>query len=106
VWYPRCAIYWQTCYADDLKHVPLRRCLRKNVTLGAPRLEEIINVATTIKTPSLTVYLQPELSVSAELAKNVQQELAFTFLRTVTAAVEIWYDPDHLPIARRCHHRA
>ncbi|EEB86935.1 hypothetical protein MPER_15938, partial [Moniliophthora perniciosa FA553] len=28
------------------------------------------------------------------LAKNVQQELAYTSLRTVTAAVEIWYDPD------------
>ena len=28
------------------------------------------------------------------LAKNVQQELAFTSLRTVTAAVEIWYGPD------------
>ncbi|KAH9075609.1 beta and beta-prime subunits of DNA dependent RNA-polymerase [Lactarius deliciosus] len=58
----------------------------KNVTLGVPRLKEIINVATNIKTPSLTVYLQPELSISAELAKNVQQELAFTSLRTVTAA--------------------
>jgi len=44
----------------------------KNVTLGVPRLKETINVATTIKTPSLTVYLQPELSVSAELAKNMQ----------------------------------
>jgi DNA-directed RNA polymerase II subunit RPB1 len=66
----------------------------KNVTLGVPRLKEIINVAANIKTPSLSVFLQPELSVSAELAKNVQQELAYTSLRTVTAAVEIWYDPD------------
>lgn len=66
----------------------------KNVTLGVPRLKEIINVATNIKTPSLTVFLQPELSVSAELAKIVQQELAYTSLRTVTAAVEVWYDPD------------
>src|ERR1700677_2903301 len=41
----------------------------KNVTLGVPRLKEIINVATNIKTPSLTVYLQPGLSISAELAK-------------------------------------
>ncbi|KAK7468334.1 DNA-directed RNA polymerase II core subunit rpo21 [Stygiomarasmius scandens] len=66
----------------------------KNVTLGVPRLKEIINVATNIKTPSLSVYLDPEISTDAELAKNVQQELAFTSLRTVTAAVEIWYDPD------------
>jgi DNA-directed RNA polymerase II subunit RPB1 len=66
----------------------------KNVTLGVPRLKEIINVATNIKTPSLSVYLQPELARDANLAKNVQQELAYTSLRTVTAAVEIWYDPD------------
>ena len=66
----------------------------KNVTLGVPRLKEIINVATNIKTPSLTVYLEPEISRSRFLAKNVQQELSYTSLRTVTAAVEIWYDPD------------
>ena len=66
----------------------------KNVTLGVPRLKEIINVATNIKTPSLTVYLEPEISRSKFLAKNVQQELVYTSLRTVTAAVEIWYDPD------------
>ncbi|KAF9261934.1 beta and beta-prime subunits of DNA dependent RNA-polymerase [Marasmius fiardii PR-910] len=66
----------------------------KNVTLGVPRLKEIINVATNIKTPSLTVYLEPHVSADAVLAKNVQQELAYTSLRTVTAAVEIWYDPD------------
>ncbi|KAH0590072.1 DNA-directed RNA polymerase II subunit rpb1 [Termitomyces sp. J132] len=66
----------------------------KNVTLGVPRLKEIINVATNIKTPSLTVYLEPEIAQSSTLAKNVQQELAYTSLRTVTASVEIWYDPD------------
>ena len=31
----------------------------KNVTLGVPRLKEIINVAKKIKTPSLTVFLKP-----------------------------------------------
>jgi DNA-directed RNA polymerase II subunit RPB1 len=30
----------------------------KNVTLGVPRLKEIINVAKNIKTPSLKIYLQ------------------------------------------------
>ena len=66
----------------------------KNVTLGVPRLKEIINVATNIKTPSLNVYLEDDIAKSSVLAKNVQQELAFTSLRTVTAAVEIWYGPD------------
>jgi RNA polymerase Rpb1 len=66
----------------------------KNVTLGVPQLKEIINVVTNIKTPSLTVFLRPNSSVSAELAKIMQQELTYTSLCTVTAAVEIWYDPD------------
>jgi len=30
----------------------------KNVTLGVPRLKEIVNVAKKIKTPSLTVFLK------------------------------------------------
>lgn len=32
----------------------------KNVTLGVPRLKEIINVAKTIKTPSLQVFLKKQ----------------------------------------------
>lgn len=32
----------------------------KNVTLGVPRLTEIINLAKNIKTPSLTVYLDAQ----------------------------------------------
>ncbi|KAL1667203.1 hypothetical protein EV715DRAFT_255403 [Schizophyllum commune] len=66
----------------------------KNVTLGVPRLKEIINVAANIKTPAHTIYLVPEKAQSRLGAKAVQEQLAFTTLRTVTAAVEIWYDPD------------
>src|ERR1700742_4432764 len=39
----------------------------KNVTLGVPRLKEIINVATNIKTPSLSVYLDPDISNDSAL---------------------------------------
>ncbi|KAA8532028.1 hypothetical protein F0562_006830 [Nyssa sinensis] len=66
----------------------------KNVTLGVPRLREIINVAKKIKTPSLSVYLTPELKKTREKAKNVQCALEYTTLRSVTQATEIWYDPD------------
>ena len=52
----------------------------KNVTLGVPHLKEIINVATNIKTLSLSVHLAPELVESSMLAKNVEQELAYTSL--------------------------
>ncbi|KAK9713061.1 hypothetical protein RND81_06G000500 [Saponaria officinalis] len=66
----------------------------KNVTLGVPRLREIINVAKKIKTPSLSVYLKPEVSKTKERAKNVQCALEYTTLRCVTHATEVWYDPD------------
>lgn len=38
----------------------------KNVTLGVPRLTEIINISKNIKTPSLTVYLQARPTVMHE----------------------------------------
>jgi DNA-directed RNA polymerase II subunit RPB1 len=38
----------------------------KIVTLGIPRLKEIINVAKTIKTPSLLVYLKPRCTSDKE----------------------------------------
>eukprot|EP00854_Cymbomonas_tetramitiformis_P009466 gene9466-11218_t len=66
----------------------------KNVTLGVPRLKEIINVAKRIKTPALTVFLLDEYSNDREKAKSVQANLEYTTLRSVTQATEIHYDPD------------
>ncbi|OVA08877.1 RNA polymerase [Macleaya cordata] len=66
----------------------------KNVTLGVPRLREIINVAKKIKTPSLSVYLNPKVNKSKEKARDVQCALEYTTLRNVTQATEVWYDPD------------
>nr|GFA30022.1 DNA-directed RNA polymerase II subunit 1 [Tanacetum cinerariifolium] len=66
----------------------------KNVTLGVPRLREIINVAKHIKTPSLSVYLKPHISKTKDQAKNVQCALEYTTLCSVTQATEVWYDPD------------
>jgi DNA-directed RNA polymerase II subunit RPB1 len=54
------------------------------VTLGVPRLREIINVAKKTKTPSLSVYLKPGLNKEKEKAKNVQCALEYTTLRSVT----------------------
>ena len=52
----------------------------KNVTLGIPQLKEIINIATKIKTPLLSVYLESDIAEETQslLARNVQQELAYT----------------------------
>ncbi|KAJ7500689.1 RNA polymerase II largest subunit [Mycena galericulata] len=53
----------------------------KNVTLGVPRLKEIINVATNIKTPSLSVYLNPDISGDSSRAQLVAHELEYTSFR-------------------------
>lgn len=66
----------------------------KNVTLGVPRLKEIINVAKTPKTPGLTVYLQEEVSGDRNVAELVVSMLEFTVLGDIVKKTEIYYDPD------------
>ena len=70
----------------------------KNVTLGVPRLKEIINVSKKPHTPSLTVYLKKEFAHDSEAAKAVQATLEHTTLLTVTTMTEIWCDPDPKPL--------
>ena len=52
----------------------------KNVTLGVPRLKEIINISKKPKAPSLTVYLTGAAARDAEKAKNVLCRLEHTTL--------------------------
>lgn len=44
----------------------------KNVTLGVPRLKEIINVATNLKTPSCTLFLTEEYALEKVKARMIQ----------------------------------
>ncbi|KAG2501690.1 hypothetical protein HYH03_000192 [Edaphochlamys debaryana] len=65
----------------------------KNVTLGVPRLTELINLAKNIKTPTLTVHLLPGLRENKDRAKEVQAKLEYTCFKNVVKTTEIWYDP-------------
>mmetsp|Transcript_60363 Transcript_60363/g.143851 ORF Transcript_60363/g.143851 Transcript_60363/m.143851 type:complete len:1807 (-) Transcript_60363:125-5545(-) len=66
----------------------------KNVTLGVPRLKEIINVAKKVKTPSLAVFLNGDIGKDQERAKDVQSLLEHTTLEKVTSFTQIFWDPD------------
>ena len=66
----------------------------KNVTLGVPRLKEILNVATNIKTPSMVVYQMEGNTGNQEGAKRLRSLVEHTTLRSVTESTEIYYDPD------------
>jgi len=66
----------------------------KNVTLGVPRLKEILNVATNIKTPSMTIYQTPDKTGSQDACKILRSRIEHTSLRSVTETTEIYYDPE------------
>ncbi|PKK78623.1 DNA-directed RNA polymerase II subunit RPB1 [Rhizophagus irregularis] len=66
----------------------------KNVTLGVPRLKEIINVAKNIKTPSVHIFLKEQYKKDIDRAKEIQATIEYTTLKTVTQRTEIWYEPD------------
>lgn len=66
----------------------------KNVTLGVPRLKEILNVAKNIKTPSMTVYQEKGKTGDKESAKLLRSAVEHTTLRSVTETTEVYYDPD------------
>jgi len=64
----------------------------KNVTLGVPRLNEILNVGKNIKTPSNLINLK--IRDDKTIAENVLTKLEFVKLGDITIRTEIHYDPD------------
>jgi DNA-directed RNA polymerase II subunit RPB1 len=52
----------------------------KNVTLGVPRLKEVINVARTLKTPMITIYLNALQKKSEDNIMKIQSNIEHTTL--------------------------
>ena len=71
---------------------------KSNVTRGVPRLKEILHISKNPKNPSLTVYLDPEISnvsnpKSKELSKEVLDKLELTTIKDIAKSTSIYYDP-------------
>ncbi|RYH23446.1 hypothetical protein EON65_17730 [archaeon] len=64
----------------------------KNVTLGVPRLNEILNVGKNIKTPSCIINLK--IRDDLREATDVIGKIEYTRLGDITMRTEIYYDPD------------
>lgn len=64
----------------------------KNVTLGVPRLNEILNVGKNIKTPSCIINLRVRDDLKE--ATDVITKIEYTKLGDITLRTEIFYDPD------------
>ncbi|KNA00007.1 DNA-directed RNA polymerase II largest subunit [Plasmodium vivax North Korean] len=66
----------------------------KNVTLGVPRLKELINIVKNVKTPSTTIYLDDVVSNDQQKAKDILTKLEYTTLKQLTSHAQIIYDPN------------
>jgi DNA-directed RNA polymerase II subunit RPB1 len=66
----------------------------KNVTLGVPRLKEVINVAKTLATPMITVFLKHKHRKSERAVMELQGEIEHTTLADILESSQIYYDPD------------
>lgn len=64
------------------------------VTMGVPRLNEIINLAKTIKTPSMQIFLNKSLGNNIENARRVQNQVEFLSLKSICELSQILYDPE------------
>lgn len=64
------------------------------VTMGVPRLNEIINLARSIKTPSMQIFLDKPLGAEIENARRVQNQIEFLSLKMVCETAQILYDPE------------
>lgn len=53
----------------------------RNVTLGVPRLKEIINVLKKPKNPSLTIYFSKDKAQDKKLIKQIKSQISYTVLR-------------------------
>ena len=66
----------------------------KNVTLGVPRLKELLDVAKNMKIPSLTIFLKPMYRQSETMVDTFARSLERTCLEDVVIDSDVIWDPD------------
>jgi DNA-directed RNA polymerase beta' subunit/intein/homing endonuclease len=74
-------------------HTAAGKQKKSNMTTGVPRIEELLQLTKTPKTPSLTVFLKPIDETNAERAKAVSLMIEYTKLSEVVKGVRILFDP-------------
>jgi len=65
----------------------------KNVTLGVPRLIEIIDASKNMNTPSMTIAIEPPFCESREGAQIIRQKLQHIVLQDIVESIAVYYDP-------------
>lgn len=62
------------------------------VTAGVPRMKEIINLSSNMKTPSMNVYLKEEYSSDRSKAEMLKRQLEYTQLKNIISKTSILYE--------------
>lgn len=65
---------------------------KSNVTLGVPRIEEILSLSANIKRPSDTIYLKEFEQLNDVRAKEILNMIEYTTLFDITSSASILYD--------------
>ena len=78
-------------------------CASKNVTLGIPRIKEILTISKNMKTPMVTLRFRDGLAGRREVAEYVADTLPAVTLGDVVLRTEILDEPDAAACARSPH---
>ena len=80
-------------------HTAAGKQKKSNMTTGVPRIEELLQLTKTPKTPSLTVFLKPVDETNSDRAKAVSLMIEYTKLSEIVKGVRILFDPQDDTIA-------
>ena len=67
-----------------------------NVTRGVPRVDEIMASSSDskMKSPAMTIYLQPEYELMEDKAKELIEHIVLTKISEIIESAAICYEPD------------
>jgi DNA-directed RNA polymerase II subunit RPB1 len=67
---------------------------KSNVTRGVPRLKELLHLSKTLKAPSLTIYLDDDISSTKTSCQQILNQIELTLLNDILLSINVFYDPD------------
>lgn len=67
---------------------------KSQVTRGVPRLEELLSLSPSIKSPLVNIHLKEPACYDKERANTVRNKLPITTIKQLTLSTEIYFDPD------------
>ena len=66
----------------------------KSLTIGVPRIQELLSVSKNIKTPQISIRLDKQFKKSKEMAHKIASNLKYTTFGDVRGRINVYYDPD------------